>query len=87
MCTFFVHIHTFSSTSPSYWYQPPPPPRDCSALLFSNFVEKEKKKKMTFLLVGGKGSYTGSFLVIFSCMYVCIIILVGLSPLIFFILP
>jgi hypothetical protein len=31
---------------------------------------KDKKKNMMFLFVSDKGSYTGSFLVVFLCMYV-----------------
>jgi hypothetical protein len=37
------------------------------------------------LLVWNKGSYTGSFLVIFPC--ICIITPINLSPPVFFILP
>jgi hypothetical protein len=42
--------------------------------LFSDFVEekniKDKMRSMRFLLVWDKDSYTGSFLVFFSCIYV-----------------
>jgi hypothetical protein len=59
----------------------PPFPHTCrtsSTLLFSNCVE-EKRQQMTFLLGWDKGSYTGSFLVIFSCIRTPI----GSSPLFF----
>jgi hypothetical protein len=57
--------------TPFHWFQPTPPNRTCSTLLLSNFEEekKEETKKMTFLLVSDKGSYIGSFFVIFACMH------------------
>jgi hypothetical protein len=81
------HIFAFTYTCP-----PPPIPlvqtpsthgRTYSTLLFSNFVEENtRQKKMTYFLVCDKGSYTGSFLVIFPC----IITPRGSSCLFFFIL-
>jgi hypothetical protein len=70
MCTQYLHHthppHPFPTSFPCQWYQLPLPlpDRDCSTLLFCNFV----KEKLTFLFVWD--SYTGSFLVTFSCIYV-----------------
>jgi hypothetical protein len=47
--------------------------RTGSVLLFFNFRRKnrkDKKRNMTFLLVGDKESYAGSFIVLFSCIEV-----------------
>jgi hypothetical protein len=59
---------------------PSPSGRTCSALLFSNFL-KENNDIFVHL-----DSYTGSCLVTFPCIYMCIIALIVSSPLCFFFL-
>jgi hypothetical protein len=83
----YMDVYTFfTPNSPSYPLSllpphlpqvptPPTPGRLCSAFLFSDFVEE---KKITFLFVWDKGSFTGTFLMIFLC-----ITPIGLSPLTF----
>jgi hypothetical protein len=61
-CTLFIILTPFPSPPPPMVPNPLHPRQD----LFSEFVGKN----MTFLLIWDKGSYTGSFLVIFPCMYV-----------------
>jgi hypothetical protein len=75
-------VHTiFALYSPSYPLYPPITPLTCTNLSFpagpvlpscspTLYEEKRKKLKMIFLLVGDKGRYPESFLVIFPCIYV-----------------
>jgi hypothetical protein len=61
--------------------------RTFSTLMFSDYVREKREKikwKHDILVVWDKDSYTGSFLVLFPWMYVCILTPIGLSPLIFF---
>jgi hypothetical protein len=89
-CTLFTLLFLFP-TSPAHWYLLPPS-RTCFALLFSDFVEekreniKRKEKCDFFAFFEIKIAYTGSFLVIFPCMYV-FKTSIGLSPLFFFTRP
>jgi hypothetical protein len=60
-----------SSTPLSHWYQSDPLPQDLFTFLFTDFLEEKRgNKKLTFSLVCDKGSYTGTFLVIFPCISV-----------------
>jgi hypothetical protein len=75
-CTAFILLPPFLAISPRDdlpSYQPSSQRRPCSSLLFSDFIEQKRekiKRKTSFLLVWDKGNYTGSFLVIFPCVYV-----------------
>jgi hypothetical protein len=75
MCTHFLHhihcptpfLHHLpppTGANPSPWAGPVLP--TCSLIL----QKKIKRKPWHFLLVWGKDSYTGSFLVVFPCIYV-----------------
>jgi hypothetical protein len=76
--TFFAPYSSSYTLSPPpahLWYQPPTTAtgRTCSTLLFSDFVGKKKEKRQKhdiFFCVWDKGSYTGSFLVIFPYIYI-----------------
>jgi hypothetical protein len=80
MCMHYLHhIHPpipFPATSPLPRVSTLPHThsfRIYSVLLLSNFIKektKDKKKNMTFLLVWDKYSCTGSFFVLFPCIYV-----------------
>jgi hypothetical protein len=78
MCTHFLHcIHPptpFPTTSHLLLKPRSYPRQDLfhhPVLWFSRRKKiEDKKKSMTFLLVLDKGSKTGSFLVIFPCMYI-----------------
>jgi hypothetical protein len=77
-----IHVYIFFALyySPTHLFLPPPPPTGANPLPWARLIlpfcslilqnRKEKKKNMTFMLVWGKDSYTGSFLVIFPCIYV-----------------
>jgi hypothetical protein len=70
---FAVYSSTFPPflpPPPFHWYSPFPKP-DLFCLPGLSFCRRKRKNnKMTFLLLWDKGSYIGSFLVIFPCIYV-----------------
>jgi hypothetical protein len=86
---FLHHIHSANLLSP-----PPPLSHDVNPLTWAGpgppycslILQMRKKKTWHFLLVWDKDSYTGSFLVIFPCLYV-LYSTTGLFPVIIYILP
>jgi hypothetical protein len=84
MCTeYFHHIHLltpFLHHLPLLTGTKPPPTHSGQ-----DFLWFCRRKKMKFMLIWDKGSYIGSFIMIFS--YVCILTPIDSLPLFFFLLP
>jgi hypothetical protein len=77
MCTYFLHSIHPTTLFPNTFFlslvPAPPLVRTCSTFLFSDFVKEKREKetnkqtnKLDILACLDKGSYPGSFLVIFA---------------------